>query len=145
MKPKFDVKTRTVGGLVEVKAFHLWHEKVEGCTVALALHPKPEDPRKLVISELSTGYCVDATILMPKRHQHMTTDDAMNLPGKMVRRQSRNAIHHLLKKHGSLEFIRSVASAQIKVAKLGESLNEEHNIVTPGAKNADSSPSESTL
>lgn len=145
MKPKLNVYTRTVGGLVEVPAFHIWHERVEGCNIALGLHHAPENHNKLVISELSTGFCVDAIILMPKRHQHMTVSDALAMPGKMVRRQARNAIHHLLKKRGSLEFIRSIANAQIKVAKLGEQLNNDHALITPGAKDADSSPSKSSL
>lgn len=126
MKAEKLVQTRTVSGMVESKAFHIWHENVEGATVTLALHAAPENPDELMVSELSTGFCIGSKVMRPGTLEALTVAQAKALPGKLVRRQCRTAFHHLLKQRGSLNFLRSVANAQIKVAKIGEMLNDDH-------------------
>lgn len=133
MKAEKILQARTVSGMVEAKAFHIWHENVEGATITLGLHVSPSQPDQLMISELSTGFCIDANIMRPGTLEQLTVAQAKAMPGKLVRRQCRTAFHHLLKKRGSMNFLRSVADAQIKVAKIGEMLNDDHAKVKTNA------------
>lgn len=126
MKAEKTVMVRTPEGMVEAKSFYVWKEEVAGAMVSLALHVAPRNPDEVMISELSTGFNVEAQILRPGTREPLTVTLAKKLPGRLVKRQSRTAFHYLLKRVGGLDFIRSVATAQIQVAKLGESLVEEY-------------------
>lgn len=137
MKLDKTVEVRTTHGMVTVGAFHVWQETVEGVTLAVALHVDPVVPKNLMISELGTGFATGARALIPLEHQTMRVDDAKRLPAKLVKRQARTAFHHLLKRIGSLDFIRGLAKAQILVAKEGEDLNN----IYAGTENANSDPS----
>lgn len=137
MKIQSKVKVRTTRGLVEVDAFHVWQETILDVTMAFVLHVDPVRPTQLMISDVATGYATGARIVIPKQMQGMTLKDALRLPGRTVRRQSRTAFHHLLNRVGRLNFLQGVAKAQILVAKQGEDLNN----VYEGVKHADSSPS----
>lgn len=140
MKAVHTVEVRTTRGMVSVPAFHIWQETVEGVTLAVSLHVSPVDAKKLMISELGTGFATGAVALIPKEKQVMLKADAERLPGKLVKRQARTAFHHLLKRIGSLDFIRGLAKAQILVAKEGEDLNN----IYAGTENVDSGSSQDT-
>lgn len=126
MKAEKIVMVRTPEGLVEAKSFYIWKEEVAGAQVSLALHVAPRNADEVMISELSTGFNVEAQILRPGTREKLSVTLAKKLPGRLVKRQSRTAFHYLLKRVGGLDFIRSVATAQIQVAKMGESLIEEY-------------------
>lgn len=126
MKADKFVMSRTPSGLMEVKAFWKWKEVVAGASVQLALHKDPDDESKLMISEISTGLNTLAVLRRPgSAGEPMNTRTALATPARIVRSQAKSAFHHLIKQKGALNFIRSVAIAQINVQKMGESLQEQ--------------------
>ena len=140
MKPEKFVMARTPSGLVEVKAFHIWKEKVGGFTIPVALHVAPRDGNELMVSELSTGFDTLAKVMRPGTNERLTVDKALKMPGKLVKRQGRTAFHHLLKKVGSLDFLQSITIARVRVAQVGEELSTEHLIESEASDEQNHSP-----
>lgn len=123
MKTNGTVKIRSLGGLVDAPLFYEWEQEVLGRKMKFALHPAAGRTKgfqsPLAISELSTGFDVQAVLLHPSSKRPLTTDSVTKLSAGVVKKLARAALYHLIfKKVGDYMFLDAMVGAQIQIAKI---------------------------
>lgn len=123
MKTKGKVQIRSLGGLVDAPLYYKWEQEILGAKLQFALHAAAGHAKgfqaPLAISELGTGFDVQAVLLHPNSRNPLTTNSVAALTSTAVKKIARAAIHHLVyRRVGAMMFLDSIVGAQMKVAKI---------------------------
>lgn len=123
MKTKGKVQIRSLGGLVDAPLYYKWEQEILGAKLQFALHAAAGHAKgfqaPLAISELGTGFDVQAVLLHPNSRHPLTTNSVAGLTSTAVKKIARAAIHHLIyRRVGAMMFLDSIVGAQMQVAKI---------------------------
>ncbi|QYW06519.1 hypothetical protein uan_107 [Pseudomonas phage UAntarctica] len=134
------VTVHTTKGPLEVMALHVWNQQIMGMDFGFALHPQGVKGRgvdpQLAISELSSGFNTGALIYHPNSRNILTVKGASALSKQDLKRRSRSALHHHLKKVGESRFVEAVIGGRTQVV-LDELLDKGISLEVPSQSAVD--------